>query len=55
MDDDSPMDPKENPEGTDHLPVAGEGGVGKVPDPDPLTVDINDDPDSATDSSPAAQ
>lgn len=46
MDDDSPMDPKENPVGTGHLPVSGEVGVGPVPYHDPTTTDTNDDPNA---------
>lgn len=46
MEDNSPMDPKENPYGTGHLPVAGEVGVGPIPYHDPVTTDTNDDPDS---------
>lgn len=42
--DDNPLDPKENPVGTGHLPVAGEVGVGPVSYHDPLTTDTNDDP-----------
>ncbi len=41
-DDSSPMDPVENPEGSGHLPVSGEVGVGKVPYRDPVTTDTND-------------
>ena len=47
-DDNSPgheLDPKENPAGTDHLPVSGEVGVGPVPYHDPLTTDTDDDPE----------
>lgn len=42
MTDDTTLDPKENPEGTGHLPVSGEGGTGKVPYHDPLTIDTDD-------------
>lgn len=41
--DDNPTDPKENPVGTGHLPVAGEVGVGPVSYHDPVTTDTNDD------------
>jgi hypothetical protein len=41
----SPMDPVENPEGTGHLPVSGEIGVGKVSYHDPVTTDTNDSVD----------
>jgi hypothetical protein len=41
--DDNPMDPKENPYGTSHLPVSGEVGVGPVSYHDPVTTDTNDD------------
>jgi hypothetical protein len=41
-----PMDPKENPVGTGHLPVAGEVGVGETPYHDPVTIDTNDNPDA---------
>jgi len=44
MADERPMDPQENPAGTDHLPVSGEVGVGPVPYHDPVTTDTNDDP-----------
>jgi|GEM_PF-1915713 len=44
MVDDNPMDPKENPADTGHLPVSGEVGVGPVPYHDPVTTDMNDDP-----------
>lgn len=47
--DENPLDPKENPVGTGHLPVAGEVGVGPVSRSDPLTHDTDDDPDSAID------
>ena len=43
--DDSTMDPKENPTGTGHLPVNGEVGVGPVPYHDPVMTDTNDNPD----------
>ncbi|HEX5455741.1 MAG TPA: hypothetical protein VFW77_00030 [Candidatus Saccharimonadales bacterium] len=47
MDDDHITDPKENPEGTGHLPVSGEVGVGpEVPNHDPVTADTDDDPDN---------
>lgn len=49
-DDDTAMDPKENPTGTGHLPVSGEVGVGPVPYHDPVTTDTNDDPGSAVDT-----
>lgn len=42
-DDSSPMDPKENPTGTGHLPVSGEVGVGPVSYHDPVTTDTSDD------------
>jgi hypothetical protein len=46
MDDDHVTDPKENPEGTGHLPVSGEVGVGPaVHTHDPVTADTDDDPD----------
>jgi hypothetical protein len=45
MTDDNPMDPKENPANTGHLPVSGEVGVGSVPYHDPVTTDTNDDPE----------
>lgn len=45
--DSSPTDPQENPEGTGHLPVSGEVGVGKVPYHDPVTTDTNDSTDDA--------
>lgn len=38
----SPTDPVENPEGSGHLPVSGEVGVGKVLYHDPLTTDTDD-------------
>jgi hypothetical protein len=38
----SPTDPIENPEGSGHLPVSGEVGVGKVPYHDPVTADTDD-------------
>lgn len=41
--DNNPMDPKENPVGTGHLPVSGEVGVGPVPYHDPVTTDTSDD------------
>lgn len=41
-DDDNPTDPKENPTGTGHLPVAGEVGVGPVSYHDPVTTDTDD-------------
>jgi hypothetical protein len=44
--DENPMDPKENPYGTGHLPVSGEVGVGPVPYHDPVTTDTNDDPEN---------
>lgn len=47
MMDDNPTDPKENPEGTGHLPVAGEVGIGRVGQTDdPVTEDTDDNPDS---------
>jgi hypothetical protein len=42
---DNPLDPKENPIGTGHLPVSGEVGVGPVSYHDPVTTDTNDDVD----------
>lgn len=41
--DDNPLDPKENPVGTGHLPVSGEVGVGPVSYHDPVTTDTSDD------------
>lgn len=41
--DDNPLDPKENPIGTGHLPVSGEVGVGPVSYHDPVTTDTSDD------------
>jgi len=55
QDDDTTMDPKENPTGTGHLPVSGEVGVGPVSYHDPLTTDTNDDPDSAVDTNPSSE
>lgn len=62
--DDNPMDPKENPVDTGHLPVSGEVGVGPVPYRDPVTTDTSDDPsneptvevpDETDESDPAAE
>jgi hypothetical protein len=50
--DNTTMDPTENPVGTTHLPVSGEVGVGAVPYHDPTTTDTNDDPETALDVSP---
>jgi hypothetical protein len=44
--DDNPMDPKENPVGTGHLPAAGEFGVGQVVYHDAGTTDTSDEPDA---------
>ena len=41
MTDDSPMDPKENPAGTGHLPVSGELGAERMSH-DPITADPSD-------------
>jgi hypothetical protein len=49
----SPMDPQENPVGTDHLPAVGEVGVGETPYHDPTTTDTNDDPADAPTLPPA--
>lgn len=46
MDDEHVTDPKENPEGTGHLPANGEVGVGPVSAHDPVTADTDDDPDN---------
>lgn len=43
--DDSTIDPKENPVSGGHLPVSGEVG-GPVSYHDPATTDTNDDPDN---------
>lgn len=47
MDDEHVTDPKENPEGTGHLPATGEVGVGPpvLSTHDPVTADTDDDPE----------
>jgi hypothetical protein len=50
IDNETIMDPKENPVGTGHLPAAGEVGVGPVTAHDPLTADTNDNPEDTPDT-----
>lgn len=51
-DDDSAMEPRENPEGTDHLPASGEVGSGKVRYHDPVTQPTDDAVDDDDDINP---
>lgn len=58
MDNDHLMDPRENPLEGDHLPVAGEVGVGPASYHDPVTQPTDDEPDepqSGDDSTPGTE